>query len=184
MAHLWVRDAVGAAGGDWAALPLDAPSFVFDGSPARPRRAADAAGARDAPVRLLRSGTGQAARWVLLVGARVAVRVNGTPVWSGILVLADKDEIRVGDASFHFSLETVACVEPFPGSDAVVPCPRCKLELLPPDANQSGLAVRCPRCRVWYHQRDDRPCWRYSSTCRLCEQPTDLDAGFEWTPEL
>ena len=45
--------------------------------------------------------------------------------------------------------------------------------------------VTCPQCGVWHHQRetDALRCWTYSPHCAMCDQPTDLSAGYRWTPQ-
>lgn len=161
MAHLWFPESVddGAAGAAWTLRPLDGGTAL------------------DADTRVMLSAAPDGDRWVLL-GAP-AVRVNGSPVDTGILVLRDRDEICAGAQRLFFSTEQLAVVAPYPGAVRPAFCPRCKLEI------ESGSpAVACPRCRVWHHQSDDLlPCWTYSGRCALCDQVTALDADFQWTPE-
>jgi hypothetical protein len=141
----------------------------------------DARGHDLPPARIVRQGSQSDEVFVVL--GTDAVRVNGVPLDLGIHVLRDRDELRVGSARAFFSAETLAAVEPFPGSGGPTLCPRCKLEI------ESGkAAVRCPKCRVWHHQCPDDPeklgCWLYSEKCATdCGQPTALDAGLRWTPE-
>ena len=120
---------------------------------------------------------------VFVVLGSDAVRVNGVPLDLGIHVLRDRDELRVGSTRAFFSAESLAAIEPFPGSVGPTLCPRCKLEV-----EAGKAAVRCPKCRVWHHQCPEEPdelgCWLYSEKCAAdCGQPTALDAGFRWTPE-
>lgn len=178
MAHLWTEDADGA----WAVLPLTSEPLDLARVPAtvgslRPRR-------RPAPRGgvVLRSvtlaGTGSVT-WVLIAGGGAGVRVNGMSTPSGIRVLSDRDEIRIdGVGSVFFSTERLASVEPYPGGDREIHCPRCRQAVDP-----GAAAVRCPGCGVWHHQSPELPCWSYASTCALCPQATALDAGFRWTPE-
>jgi hypothetical protein len=49
---------------------------------------------------------------------------------------------------------------------------------------EAGSAVvKCPNCGVVYHQSEERPCWTYADSCSMCARKTDLDAGFQWTPD-
>lgn len=115
--------------------------------------------------------------WLLLAAPGQAL-VNGQPVWLGLRVLRDRDEIQfTGGGSLFFSTESLARVMDFPGAPKQVFCPRCR------DRIEPGPAVKCPACGVWHHQLGDRPCWTYAETCALCPQPTALNAGFQWTPE-
>jgi len=185
MAQLWVMDPVAAAdrpwailalGGDGHALRLDASPPVLDSK----------RGAQPLLVRAAGADGGEA--WAVLAGAPAAALVNGLPVSVGIRVVADRDEIRVpGVGRFFFSTERLAGPEPFPAGREPVFCPRCR------KAIESGsLAIRCPRCGVWHHHAapggadsaaEAMSCWTYTETCAMCDQPTALDAGFQWTPE-
>ena len=78
----------------------------------------------------------------------------------------------------YFSTETTARVEPFPGTDRPVHCPRCKLAI-----EEGTESVRCPRCAIWHHQSETHPCWTYGERCALCDQETALDAGLRFSPE-
>jgi hypothetical protein len=174
MAHLWVPD--GPVG--WAVLPLSGAAVSLAQWPPRVM-ASDSVVRSAGDVLLVRHGAGAARRWVLLASQDGAVRVNGAPVIGGVRVVEDRDEIWMrGEKPVFFSAEELARVEPFPAEASAKFCARCKLEV------QAGSpAVRCPACSVWYHQSDDYPCWVYARTCALCDQPTDLAAGFRWTPE-
>jgi hypothetical protein len=112
--------------------------------------------------------------WVL-VGA---AQVNGMPLLTGIRVLRDRDELQVGGLRAFFSAEALAAVRPSPAQGERIFCPRCKQEI-----EKLSPAVRCPQCRVWHHQTAELPCWTYSERCASCNQPTDLNAGYRWTPE-
>jgi hypothetical protein len=117
--------------------------------------------------------------WALVSGANARVFVNGEPLALGVALLRDRDELRVGGrAAVYFSTERLACVEPCERDDAPR-CPRCAQAI-----ERGQLSVRCPRCDVLHHQLTERPCWTYSSRCALCAQPSDLEAGLSWTPEL
>jgi hypothetical protein len=114
-----------------------------------------------------------------VTGEESAVDIGGRPLTTGVAVLADRDEIRVeGVGRMFFSTEVLASVEPFPGSERTLFCPRCTLELVTGEP-----AVRCPQCRVWHHQRMDRECWTHTEACAMCSRPTALDQGFRWIPE-
>ena len=111
MAHLWVREPVGA----WAVLPLrpglwdltrEPPGCLQDPGRLVSERGRDLGG--------LFCDTGS---WTLLSGAGAPVRVNGDRVISGLRSLRDRDEIRVGSARMYFSLETLARVDEFPAAD-------------------------------------------------------------------
>jgi hypothetical protein len=175
MAHLWVRDHEHR----WAALPLDAalplelervPAPGFDelgvpvGSPA--------------PV-LAPVAVGRRAEWALFAGAAVGVSINGVPLRTGLRVLADRDEARLGaGAGFFFSAERLARVEPLPSFDRALRCARCQQPI------ETGCpAVLCPGCDRWFHQDRELDCWTHLPKCSMCSQPTALDSGFRWTPE-
>ena len=116
---------------------------------------------------------------LLIWGAEETVRVNGWALTTGLRVLADKDEIRIGDrASLFYSSESVAEIETFPGSDREIFCPRCTLVI------QKGQSVvRCPCCQLIHHQDAELGCWVYAPGCASCSHPTALDAGFRWAPD-
>ena len=121
------------------------------------------------------------ATWLLLAPARSEVRVNDTPLESGIWALADRDAIRIpGLATMYYSTERLACVEPFAGPEQIY-CARCRLAIAEGDAS-----VTCPQCGVVHHEHgaEGRNCFTYAETCALCDQPTDLEsADYQWTPE-
>ncbi|MFQ5653988.1 MAG: hypothetical protein ACE5GW_04575, partial [Planctomycetota bacterium] len=100
--------------------------------------------------------------------------------------LQDRDQIRLrgARAPLVVSGEGPARVEPFPGGESDVECPRCKLPIDP-----GTPAVRCPHCGVWHHQdlrhddaEKDLPCWTYKPLCATCDRETAPEAGFSWTP--
>ena len=75
--------------------------------------------------------------------------------------------------------EKLAVIEEYTGAGSTAYCPRCKQALA-----KGQPSVRCPQCGILYHQlSEDLPCWTYSETCALCPQPTDMSAGYRWTPE-
>src|ERR1044071_5727205 len=123
MAHLWIRSETE----QWAVMPLEGDAFTLTANPPRiHERSGESESIND--VLLIRART-QAA-WVLVAGAGTHVSVNGAPVRTGLCVVADHDEIRVGDAdSVYFSTETLARIEQFTGVDQTMFCPRCKQEI-------------------------------------------------------
>jgi len=114
---------------------------------------------------------------MLYAAPEPTVCVNGRRLDLGIHHLAEKDEIRVGPNLMLFSAESLPRVESFPGTGKPR-CPRCRQ---PIDAGSD--AVKCPTCRVWYHQSEELPCYTYGETCCLCSRPTDLEGGYSWTPD-
>jgi len=170
--------------GAWTASALEGGSAgeVALPGPLAGLRAAEFNPEHQAPVLVCNAGSA-GHEWVL-VTPTASVRVNGEPVLLNARVLHDRDEISVrGAAPVFFSTEQLACVVPFPGTDAPLRCARCRQ---PIEKNQ--LAVQCPGCRTWYHQSPDDPerpypCWTYSETCVVDEYPTELGAGWRWTPE-
>ena len=174
MAHLWK---VLIESGEWTPVLLDGPAFTLDGG--EPQQVPDLATTRHSSVALRRLDDQPAALWALVARHDAQVRINGTPARLGLTILADRDEIRTADRPpLFFSTETLAQVELFPPSGTRGFCPRCKQHIDP-----GTPAVHCPQCGLWHHASDDLPCWTYGPHCALCPQPTNLDAGFAWTPE-
>lgn len=162
MAHLFTR----LDGGGWQAVPLN-------GSPVR------VPGSDEVwlvPVADTDGG------WVLVASPASPLRVNGFRPEAGLRVLRvlrDRDEIDTGAReSFFFSTEGLARIEAAPNIDGSCVCPRCKQTI-----HVGSPAVQCPSCGVWYHQLDPLKCWTYDGRCALCDQSTDLDAGYRFTPE-
>jgi hypothetical protein len=173
MAHLWVQDDTGA----WAVFSLASQLLSLpDAFPAAGRRPHD--GQAGTHAILLRSVGAGSTRWVLMAASQ-GVRVNGAPLLTGIRVIVDRDEIRLGrGCSVYFSSEALATVEGFPRSGQPVLCPRCKQEIA-----LGYEAVKCPQCGVWHHQAGDLPCWTYAPHCALCDQSSDLGGSYRWSPE-
>ncbi|MCZ6619475.1 MAG: hypothetical protein O7E57_15235, partial [Gammaproteobacteria bacterium] len=74
------------------------------------------------------SGNDGVATWLLLAPGNIPVRINNTPLLSGIRVLADRDAIRVSDhPTSYFSTEQLARIVAFPDGSQV--CARCKLPI-------------------------------------------------------
>jgi hypothetical protein len=124
---------------------------------------------------------GPRSRWLVLARGGWDVMLNGLPLLTGFHLLRDRDELRLaGGARGFFSDETQAVLEPFPGADQALFCPRCSLEI---ESRQP--AVRCPQCQIWHHQDEpnELPCWTHVENCTMCSHPTALESGFRWTPE-
>ena len=175
MAHLWVKNDAGR----WAVLPLEGDAFVLSTNPPSPLSEISCAREALSRVVLLCRKRAEELTWILVSGQKSEARINGSRLTLGVQTITDRDEIRVeGIGTFYFSTESLAKIEPFPGSAESLYCPRCKQAVL-----SGNAAVKCPQCRTWYHQEDDLPCWSYAETCSLCPQVTDFNAGFRWTPE-
>lgn len=178
MAHLWYR----SEQGEWKAGELPAGRVALGRGPGRLAvRLSEAAPVLGPCLSPVSTASLNGLAWVLLTGPTEGVRVNGSALPSGIRVLRDRDEIRLaGGVRLYLSLEELARVMPFAGTEPPVYCPRCKLEL-----KKGEASVRCPNptCRITHHQSAELPCWTYTGGCTLCGHPTDLEAGFRWTPE-
>ena len=176
MPKLWIHD---LDTGRWDPQQLpDAPSQVqlealLAGSPAAHSDAG--------PVATLVSYSDGSATGLhlLLTSQGSRVRVNGAAVRTGIKLLEDRDSILTGSVPpVFFTTQRQPVVEPFPGSDHPVFCPRDKSEL-----TAGAPAVGCPGCQTWYHEDGERPCWSFSAQCAICGYPTAMDGDFLWTPE-
>jgi hypothetical protein len=124
-------------------------------------------------------GEGSSRVNVLVWGGGRSVRVNGLALTTGLRVLADKDEIAIGDRTpLFYTTESVAEIESFAGSAREIFCPRCTLPI-----GKDKLVVRCPNCGIIHHQDAELGCWTYAAGCAVCAHPTAMEAGFRWTPE-
>lgn len=129
---------------------------------------------------------GAQAGYVLIVGARVEMRVNGAIVVGGIRVLQHKDELSFGSRRLFFSTEAVPVIEAYRHDDARrrPRCPVCRAEIA-----DGQSVVRCPRCARIYHQMSvmdeaaAKPCWTYCPECRFCNHPTSLSGQAAWRPD-
>ena len=176
MALIFVED-----GKEWPVARLEGDRHALRGDaevslrPGRAEHADD--GSRPLILRVADSPGDE--RWVVVHTPGSALRINGTALATGIRVLSHRDELRQAGIAgrVFFSLEGLAHVAPFDGVEGSR-CPRCQqpIELGSP-------AVRCPQCGVWHHESEEYGCWTYSPTCSLCDQPTELEGGFRWTPE-
>jgi hypothetical protein len=176
MVQLWRQDPTTA---EWGPLSLDGEAaFALSAAGLAPDGARDAA-TRAGAALLLRSRTPDGEAWLVMSVAPGGVRLNGAPLLAGIRVLSHRDELQVdGLGRVFFSTECLPRVEPFPGADRPVVCPRCRGALAP-----GAPAVHCPQCKIWVHCSDEKPCWEYAETCPMCPQPTAADTGYRWTPE-
>ena len=176
MAHLWIRRDVSE---QWTVIPLEGEAFTLTADPLQPVRVRRGKDESNGSTVILRRQAPDGESWVLMTAIKTSIRINGTPLPTGIRVLRDRDELWVDSMDrIFFSTESLARVEPFPGAGQPLFCPRCKQEIV-----KECPAVKCPQCQLWHHQCDDLPCWTYSERCALCDQPTELDAGYRWTPE-
>jgi hypothetical protein len=173
-------------GSEWLVASLEDDAHVLCGDAEislRPRRLADSVGSNGdgatRPVILRIAASSGDECWSVIHTPGSSLRINGTALLTGIRVLAHKDELRLrGTAGrVFFSLERLARVVPFDGVENSH-CPRCQTVI-----ERQTPAVRCPQCGVWHHQSGEFPCWTYSPTCALCDQPTGLEGGFRWIPE-
>ncbi|MGE3840274.1 MAG: hypothetical protein AB7I50_01680 [Vicinamibacterales bacterium] len=169
MAHLWIDQ-----GSSWVVLPLASDVVRLD---ADARYLPESAGCALAAA-LIRTRGEPGDAWLLYSPRHVLPRprVNGTPLLLEIRVLADRDEIALGAASWFFSTELLPAIAPFDGLDPVI-CPRCKTAIAPGE-----LAVQCPGCRTRFHEHDDMTCFTYGN-CPLCGRQTNLAQSYSWTPE-
>ena len=174
MAHLWALD--DRTG--WQPILLDGQAFTLDEG--RPLCVADLtiAARAGASIAIRRIDEASGAIWTLLTGPAAHVLINGNPVRHGIVVLADRDEIRLGRSALFFSTEAPARVVAFPVDVARGCCPRCQQPVA-----QGEPAVKCPGCGLWHHASDELPCWSYADRCAVCPQHTRLDGALQWTPE-
>ncbi|MGD0736454.1 MAG: hypothetical protein ABR976_14970 [Terracidiphilus sp.] len=173
MAHLWNRGEDG-----WGAQRLDGADFDLGGLQSRQEPKSEPRAANANVALLIKADAAGLQAWALIASPDSGVRVNSRVVPAGLCVLADRDEIRVGNDIHFFSTETLAAVEEFPEAKRAAFCGRCRQQI-----ESGSLAVCCPTCGVWYNQSADLPCWTYSEKCTFCGHPTALDSGFAWTPE-
>jgi hypothetical protein len=182
MAHFWMLKELEGEDGQptserWVVKPVteDTESlFASEGS---------ATGERAVLVRA--RGSVPAGSEVFALLGSTSVRINSARLATGLKILQDRDQVRIGSGQpSYFSTERLPRVEPFPGAERKIFCPRCKTEI------EAGMpAVRCPDpgCGVWHHQitggNEPLPCWSYASGCSICGGTTSLDVRFRWSPE-
>jgi hypothetical protein len=84
-----------------------------------------------------------------------------------------------GAGTCFFSTESLAEIAPLANEEAPASCARCRQAI-----EAGSLAVSCPSCKLHYHQSGELPCWTYAERCAQCDQPTDLECGLRWSPEV
>lgn len=159
MANLWSEDA-----GGWSSRALEA--------------SGDALGDGVVVRRTASSPFGE--EWLLLAGVASRVAVNGDAPCAGLVVLRDRDEIRLAGRVRFFTARNAAAVERWPDGTALAAlrCPRCRRRI-----EEGTAVVRCPGCGVVHHESDALPCWTYAERCAACPEPTVHDEASRWTPE-
>jgi len=176
---------------NWAVAILEESIYSLRGSAdetLRPERLGAEAGRADtrsarpkanAPLLMQSRDAEGVEHWIVIDEPVSRLRINGVPLVTGARVLRHRDEIRMAGVPGRawFSLESQCEVAPFDGPVGSF-CPRCKGKI-----KSASLSVRCPQCRVYYHQSASLPCWTYAPKCAHDDQPTALDASFRWTPE-
>lgn len=102
--------------------------------------------------------------------ARESVRVNGIRCLP-LQILRDRDEIRVGNKIFYFSMDSIPRVSRV-HVNRTVRCARCLGCLATGDE-----VVRCPGCQAHHHP----DCWRLGPGCQKCQHAAD---AVSWTPDV
>lgn len=176
MGHTWEKDDVGG----WVDHPLEAEMVALGQEGPIPLQVDEQLGCVSGPVLMRSLDSSNEERWLILCVPGSRARVNETPIPVGARLLKDRDAITFsGRHTVFFSSERLAQVEPYPGTTDDTCCIRCKLPLDP-----GAPVVRCPNpeCGFFHHESVQHPCWTYADGCAACGHPTDLDAGFQWSP--
>jgi hypothetical protein len=150
---LWTRDRDGA----WQPVTIATPLAI--GVAGEVGSAVTAAVARLVPF--VDRGR-PAAALVPLGGAPVLV--NGIPPL-GLAVLADRDEIVVGDARFAFTPYGPPVAEAWPADAPPTRCARCGASLKTGD-----VCIRCPSCSAPAHEEKARNCFSYDPLTACCRR--------------
>ena len=100
--------------------------------------------------------------------ARAGVSHNGFPALP-LVILAERDEIRVGGETYYLAAEKASAVA-FTPRASETRCARCKTTL-----TAGEQVIFCPSCRSAHHPA----CWSYAPTCAACPH----DSTSEWRPE-
>ena len=175
MAHIWLQN----ANHEWTAIPFSDDECRLESLFNETIEKVSASDGAPPDVRFLRTEIDNQENWAVVTGYESGVTINGIPLSLGIRVFRDRDEIRWSREGIgFFSSEEPASVVDFPQGDRKVFCPRCKQEIVP-----ATPAVRCPNCKIWYHQSEELPCYTYAENCATCPRTTSLDGGYEWMPE-
>ena len=178
MAHIWLYlDNENYKG--WAVAPLHdhIGEFILSQENETPVKAKKQGESLHRP-QIIRTEIDDHDAWILLAPPESDVKINGMRLQAGIKALHHRDEVMVsGMGRLYFSTEKLTNIEPFPGGERML-CGRCKQEI-----KENTPGVKCPGCDIWHHYSDDLPCWTYSPRCSNCDHPTEIDAGYRWTPE-
>jgi hypothetical protein len=172
MASLWYQ----TGSGEWIPWQLDSAAVAL-GPRLLPIMESDGG---PPSALLMRSRCGGLEQWLAMRIAARPLYVNGEPLRTGIRVINDRDEMRLGGRQrVFFSGERLPRVEPFAGGPREVLCPRCR----------RGIAagkpiVRCG-CGTAFHQDSDPEfqCFTYAPACPVCARPTELTDTYRWQPE-
>lgn len=179
MAHVWLEDEQHR----WCVAPLGLEMVALSAQGSVGQAVCPPGRSGSRRILLRRLITGETEEWALFSHPSAGVRVNGVQALLGMTALRDRDALflpGLQDAGrrLFFSTEKLAQVKPLPEISGVC-CPRCKQTI-----DAGTLAVQCPLCGVWHHQRPVKECWCYAERCGACQkQLTRLDAGYLWTPQ-
>jgi hypothetical protein len=175
MAHLWLQN----EDPEWVAHTLSGCEFNLRNLLIQTIGHRPFAEQAPSGVHLMKSENNDEDCWVILAGQGSDININGLPLFAGLHILRDRDEIRWSTEGLaYFSSEELAAVVDLPNGDRKIICPRCKQEIAP-----ETPAVKCPRCGIWHHQSEELPCYTYAENCATCTRKTRLDIGYEWEPE-
>lgn len=166
--------------GTWEAHPLGAEACLLLGpGGAHPVAGTDSEDAASPPwqARVCSHQLAGSTTEVLLLRSGVPARINGQPVVGQLAVLRDRSLLSIASQHYFYSSESPAVVEIFQPGESRILCPRCNGEVT------EGEVVRCPGCRMYFHQSQERACFTYGETCSVCNTPTVL--GEEgWNPAM
>jgi len=153
MAYVWFERE-----DEWAAMRLsEMPVDVGGRVPRAVTPGHSSIGTKQIPAQkatqIVQVGAGRRQASVLIWSPDKTVRVNGWTLTTGIRVLADRDEIRIGDRTpVFYSSESVARSRSSPEATA-----RSSATLYAADRKRKAV-VRCPDCGLMYHQDAELRC--------------------------
>jgi len=173
MAHLWMQD---DSTDEWVVLPLDREVYRLAVDNGHPLLAGDSSELQQGAV-VAAERCGRGAMWLVLSGDHNQVQLNGAPLATDSARSKTRRAGGCGRCRFFFSTNASrkssrsgfgrgSLLSALQGPD------RCR-------HTRGSL----PQCGVWHHMLQDCPCWSYAPHCTLCDQRTDLDSGYRWTPE-